>query len=192
VCLIIFKGVIFLHLLIGNAIMLIASLIMVGLGLIREKKKIILFQTFQIILMAIGSIFLCSVPGAVINLFACVRNMLAYHDKLNKNNKLILIILSVGFSLAFNNLGIWGLFPIISSILYICLVDTKDVSKYKLLEVISTSLWLVHDIHIFAYTCVVFDVFTIFTNVFTFVRLRGFCIPQFRRLARVRAINENY
>ena len=181
-----------MNILIGNIIMFVASMIMVSLGILRDKKKIILLQTIQIFMMAIGSIFLCSIPGAIINLFACGRNMLAYYDKLNRNNKIILIILSVGCSLLFNNIGVWGLFPVISSVLYISLIDTKDVSKYKLLEVTSTSLWLAHDIHILAYTCVVFDILTILSNAITYVRLKEIEFPRFRVLQRTRVLNKNY
>ena len=148
------------NLVVGNIILFAASLIMVSLGLLRNKKKILLLQTVQIFMMGIGCLFLGSVPAAIINLFACVRNILAYFDKPNKNYKVILIILCTGFSIIFNNIGIWGFFPIVSSILFVIFVDTKDISKYKQLEITSTSLWLVHDIYILAYSAAIFDVFT--------------------------------
>ena len=127
--------------------------------------------------------FLGTIPGAIISGFACVLNILAYNNKLTRNNKIILIILSVSFSLHFNNIGVWGLFPVAACILYISLIDTKEVTTYKMLEVVSTTLWLVHDAHILAYTCIIFDVFTIATNAITYLKLKNVRIPQFRRLA---------
>ncbi len=160
------------NLFIGNAILFLASLIMVSLGLVKNKKQILLLQTIQIFMMGIGCLFLGSIPAAIINGFSCVRNMLAYHDKLNPKSKSILIALCTSCSLTFNNIGIWGLFPIISSILFVIFIDTKDVSKFKQLEIVSTTLWLAHDIHILAYTAVIFDILTIATNAVAFVQLK--------------------
>ncbi len=160
------------NLIIGNVILFAASLIMVSLGLLKDKKQILLLQTIQIVMMGIGCLFLGSIPAAIINLFACARNMLAYFDKLNKNYKIILIILSTTFSFVFNNIGIFGIFPIISSILFVVFIDTKDIAKYKQLEMVSTSLWLIHDVYILAYSAAIFDVFTIATNAFGFFQVQ--------------------
>lgn len=160
------------NLIIGNAILFLASLIMVSLGLVKNKKQILLLQTIQIFMMGIGCLFLGSIPAAIINGFSCVRNILAYHDKLNRNSKMVLIALCTSCSLTFNNIGIWGIFPIISSILFVIFIDTKDVSKFKQLEIVSTSLWLAHDIHILAYSAVVFDILTIVTNAVAFTQLK--------------------
>lgn len=165
------------NILIGNFVLFAASLIMVSLGLFKNKKKILLMQTIQIFMMAIGCLFLGSIPATVINLFACARNILAYHDKLNKNNKIILIVFSSVISFVFNNIGIVGLFPIISSVLFILFVDTKDICRYKGLEITSTSLWLIHDVCVLAYSAAVFDIFTIITN------LIGLCQIKKRKAA---------
>ena len=56
----------------------------------------------------------------------------------------------------------------------------------------STSLWLIHDWHVLAYTCVIFDILTVIANAVTYIRLKEFRIPRVRILQRVRVLNKNY
>ena len=157
---------------IGNAFMLLAATIMVSLGFVKDKNKIIIFQTIQIMLLAIGDLLLGSIPGFVISIFACIRNVLTYFNKLTKPAKVILIILCSSVSLYFNNIGIFGILPVIVSVVYICFIDTKDICKYKLLEIFSNGVWFAHDFYIKGYIMAVFDVLSVTSNAITFVRLK--------------------
>lgn len=47
-----------MNFIIGNAFMLLAATIMVSLGFVKDKNKIIIFQTIQIMLLAIGDLLL--------------------------------------------------------------------------------------------------------------------------------------
>ena len=60
---------------IGNIIALIASIIMVYSGLLKQKKKILYTQTIQILLAVISNIVLGGLTGAIINALSCVRNI---------------------------------------------------------------------------------------------------------------------
>lgn len=154
-----------MKILIGNIIALIASALMVYSGYVKNKKKILIIQTIQIILFALSDLVLGGITGTIINIISSIRNILCYKGKLNIISKVILIILSVVLSLYFNNLGIIGLLPLISNILYILFMNVKNVVKFKWLLITSTSLWVVYDFSIKAFLSVGFDFMCIITNI---------------------------
>lgn len=161
-----------IQIIIGNVIAFIASILMVYTGYIKEKKKIIYIQTVQIGLSVLSNLFLGGYTGAIINVLSCVRNILCYKDKLGLKEKIILIILSIGISIAFNNLGWIGLLPVISTVLYILLMDIKDVCKFKYLTIVTMVMWLVYDFYIKGYVAGVFDCLCIITNAIALIQLR--------------------
>lgn len=157
---------------IGNIIALIASLMMVYTGFLKNKKNIIFLQTIQILLYTLGNFLLNSIPGAIINILNCIRNILCYENKLGKKEKIIITILSIALTLKFNNLGIIGYLPGIISISFIWLMTTKDVIKFKILIIATTILWLIHDIYIGLYTSAVFDFASIIANFISIYNIK--------------------
>lgn len=160
-----------MQIIIGNIVALIASIIMVYSGYLKQKKKILYVQTIQIGLAILSNIILGGITGAIINAISCVRNILCYKDKLNKILKIILIILATTLSLCFNNLGIIGLLPLISTITYILLMNTKNVVSFKYLIIFTMMLWLCYDFYIKSYTFACFDFMCIVTNLISIIQI---------------------
>jgi len=161
------------YIVIGNIIALIASIIMVYSGILKEKKKILYLQTLQIGLSVISNIVLGGITGAIINGLSCIRNILCYKDKLNLNAKVIITVLAIGLSLSLNNLGLIGLLPLISTIVYIWLMNIKDVIKFKILIIFTMVMWLIYDLTIKSYTSAIFDFMCIITNIISIFKLRN-------------------
>lgn len=160
-----------LQLVSGNIVALIASILMVASGCVKNRKKIIYIQTLQILCFTISDLILGGFTGAVINLISIVRNILCYKDKLTNISKTILILLSVILSLLFNNLGFLGLLPLISTVAYTCFMSIKSTIKLKLLIIFTMVMWLIYDILIRSYTSAVFDLFNILANTITIYQL---------------------
>lgn len=156
---------------IGNVIALIASLIMVYSGAIKNKKKILYFQSIQIGLSVISNIVLGGITGAIINALSFIRNILCYKDKLGLKEKVIITFLAVILSILFNNLEIIGYLPLISTVTYLWLMNTKDVIKFKYLIIFTMVLWSLYDLIIKSYTSFVFDIFTIVTNIISIIQI---------------------
>lgn len=157
-----------MNIFIANIIALIGSLLLVFTGSSKEKSKIIIIQTIQIILFIISNILLGGITGAIINILCIIRNVLYYKNLLKTNAKAILIILSLIFTIPFNNLGFIGLLPLISNITYILFMHLKNVVHFKLLIAFNTFTWLIYDFYIKSYTSTVFDFLTI---VATFISI---------------------
>lgn len=156
-----------IDILIGNIIAFLASILMVYSGLLKQKQKILYFQTIQFGLAVISNIILGGVTGAIINVLSMIRNILCYKGKLGINEKIFITILSSILTLKFNNLGYIGLFPLISMIVYIWLMNTKNVKKFKLLIAFSMFMWFIYDIVIKSYSSAVFDFLSIVANIIT-------------------------
>lgn len=156
---------------IGNIIALIASILMVSAGYIKEKKKILFTQIIQIGLSVASNLVLGGYTGAIINAVSCVRDILCYKDKLGVKEKIILIVLSATLTLLFNNLGWIGLLPLISTTVYIIFVSVKDVKKFKYLTIFAMSTWLIYDFTIKAYTAAIFDFLTIVTSIIAIIQI---------------------
>lgn len=150
---------------VGNIIALIASILMVIAGLQKKKKKILFIQIIQIALSIVSNIVLGGYTGAIINAVSCVRDILCYKDKIGNKEKIIIIILAVGLSLIFNNLGWIGLLPVVATVVYIIFMNTKNVVKFKCLIIFSMIMWLVYDIYIKSYTSGIFDFMSVIANL---------------------------
>lgn len=155
----------------GNIVALIGSLLMVYVGSAKDRKKILYIQTLQILSFTISTLILGGYTGTILNLISIIRNILCYKDKLTKNYKIILILSCIIFSLLFNNLGLLGLLPLISTVIYTSFMSTKSTIKLKLLIALTMILWLIYDILIRSYTSAIFDFFSIIANVVTIYQL---------------------
>ena len=140
---------------------------MVYFGILKQKKKILYFQTVQIGMSVISNIFLGGITGAIINALSMIRNILCYKDKLGLKEKIVITILAVIFTFEFNNLGYIGLFPLISTVSYIWLMNVNNVKKFKLLIAFTMLMWFIYDIVIKSYTSAIFDFMNIFANIVT-------------------------
>ena len=165
-------------LIVGNIVALIASLLMVYSGIIKEKKKILYVQSIQIALFVVSNIVLGGISGAIINAVSFVRNILCYKNKLGLPAKIIITVVSIGLVLYFNNLGWIGWLPLISTTLYVWFTTIKDVVKFKILMIITLILWIIYDFSIGSYTSSIFDAFTIVTNVIAIFKIKKKSVKQ--------------
>ena len=167
-----------MQIIIGNIVALIASLVMVYSGTIKQKKKIIYAQTVQIGLYVVSNLILGGITGAIINALSFVRNVLCYKDKLGNKEKVIITILAVILSLAFNNLGLIGILPLISTVVYLWLMNIKDVVKFKILVIFTMALWCAYDIYIKSYSSAVFDFMNIIANIVAIIQIKNKKTPK--------------
>ena len=156
---------------IGNIIALIASILMVYSGIVKEKKKIIIFQSIQTGLSIISNLVLEGFTGAIINAIGLIRNILCYKDKLGLTEKIIITIISVMLTILFNNLGIIGYLPLLSTVVYLWLMNIKNIIHFKYLIIFTMILWAIYDFTIMSYTSCVFDVLTVLSNIISIIQI---------------------
>ena len=160
------------HIIVGNVIALVASILMVIAGLQKVKKKILFVQIIQIALSIVSNLVLGGYTGAIINAISCIRDILCYKDKMGTKEKIIIIILAVGLSITFNNLGLIGLLPVVATVVYITFMNTKNVVKFKVLIIFSMIMWLLYDLKIKSYTSSVFDFASVIANLIAIYQIK--------------------
>lgn len=158
---------------IGNAIALVSSILMVVAGLTKNKKKIIFTETIQIALAIVSDFILGGITGAIINLVSIARNILCYKEKLNNKLKILIIVVSSALTIAFNNLGLIGYLPLLSIITYTWWIDLKDVVKFKYLVLFSMIMWIIYDYTIKSYIFMTFDGLSIIANIVAIIQLKS-------------------
>ena len=92
-----------MRLIIGNIIALIASLLFVYSGILKQKKKILIVQIIQKGLSSISNVILKGYSGAVVHLISLIRNILCYYDKLYLIVKIVISIITIVLTIIFNN-----------------------------------------------------------------------------------------
>lgn len=160
-----------IYIIIGNVIALLASLLMVYSGIIKNKKKIIYIQTIQIGLSVLSNIILKGITGAIINILSLIRNILCYQNKLESKEKIIISLFAIIFSLKFNNIGLIGLLPLISMITYIWLMNIKNVIHFKILIIFTMIMWGIYDLYIKSYTSAIFDFASVIANYISIIQI---------------------
>lgn len=153
--------------LIANIIDFAAALIQVGSGSIKQKSKILVVQTIQLLMQAGSMLLLGGVTGAVSNVLSCYRNYLCYKDKLTTFWKAVLIAASVVMTILLNEQGLLGILPAAVCTVYILLMDIKDPVKFKLLVTLSFIPWMFYHFVLQSYVGAFFDAATIVTNGIT-------------------------
>ena len=161
-----------MNIIIGNTIAFVAAILMVYTGLVLRKNKILILQIIQMFLLMISNLILGGITGAISNVIGCIRNYLCYKDKMNTITKMLIIIITTAISLYFNNLGIIGLLPIMSTILYTWLIDSKNIIYFKLSIVITMIMWCIYDFNIKSYIMMVIDFLTVITTSISIYKLR--------------------
>lgn len=152
---------------IANVIDLIAAVIQVGSGAIKQKAKILIVQIIQLLLQGVSMLLLGGVTGAINNVLSCLRNYLCYKEKLNTVWKVILIAVSIVMTILLNEQGLLGILPAAVCTVYILLMDLKDPVHFKILVTLSFIPWMIYHFILGSYTGALFDAAAIVTNSIT-------------------------
>jgi hypothetical protein len=159
-------------LIVGNIIALIAAVIMMYTGYVKNKKKIIFLQTVQIGMSVISNLVLGGISGAVVNAVSCVRNIVCYKNKLDMKAKMIFVVVTTILTIAFNNLLFIGLLPLAASLTYIVFMTERNVIKFKIMTIATLIMWGIYDLYIQSYTAACFDFLTVATNIIAIVQIK--------------------
>lgn len=151
--------------LLGNAISFTAAILMVSIGLIKEKKKIVLAQCVQFGLYTAANFVLGGIMGAFTNLVSMARNLISIKWKYGLPWKIVFSVIQIGMGAAANKEGFLGWLPIIAALSLTWLLDTKDEIVLKITFLFGQILWVFYDFDHKNYVGVFFDLFSFVTNI---------------------------
>lgn len=163
------------ELILGNLISLAGSVVMVCIGLIKNRNRILMAQNLQFVLMAFSNLILGGISGFIANIVSVLRNLFCLKYDYTDRLKVFFVVLQTGVSvitLYFSGFHWKELLPIIATIVYTCSLDSEDAVFLKKIMIVCTAMWVVYDLMNLNLTAFVFDILTITTTVISILRIR--------------------
>ena len=149
----------------GNLVSLLGCVLMVAVGFIRKKERILTVQCFQLALMGLGNGILGALSGVIANATGIVRNLVFTRHKATLPLKLFFILLQAALSVSALKNGAIELLPILAAGLFTWFLDTNSGVTLKIIIIVTTLMWLVYDFYYQNYVSMTFDALTVVSNV---------------------------
>lgn len=156
---------------IANIISFIASIIMIYTGCIKNKNKILIMEGIEVAMYAVANLILGGISGFVVNILGIVRNILQYFGKLKGILKWVILLLTTGLAMYFNNHGIIRSLPVIATGIYIAFLDIQDIIKFKVMVIINLILWVIYDIYLLNISSFIFGLIIITANLIAIIKI---------------------
>lgn len=159
--------------LIGNIIALLGCTLMVLVGLIKEKRRILSVQCVQFALQGVANLILGGYGGFIANIVSILRNLAFNKFRVTVWLKLFFIVLQLCLSVSTLSASLVSWLPLLASVLFTWFLDLKSEVQLKTVIIISQVMWLIYDFVHLNFVSVTFDFFTmISTTVGIFLILR--------------------
>lgn len=159
--------------LIANIFGVISSILKITQGYVKTKKMALIIGILQRCVAIVTCLILGSYTGAVNCALTTIGNILAMKNKLYMRYKIICAAIFAVVTVILNTDGIFGWLPFILFSVYMFVqLDMKNMTKFKISEILCTITWCVHDIYYKAFTNVIFNIIAIISNMIGMIRLR--------------------
>ena len=159
-------------LIIGNLVSLIGCVLMVAIGFVRKKERILGLQCVQFGILATANIIMGAYSGAIAGIVGIVRNIVFTKKGGTTARKLFFIALQIALSWTAIQSGWLEWLPILSTILFTCFLDVRSETRLKLVLIAAQLFWLVYDLSYQNYTAATFDAFTVASNIIGILMIR--------------------
>lgn len=150
--------------LIGNFISLLGCILMVISGLIKEKKKILLVQSFQVALLGIANLVLGAFSGFIAGIVSLVRNLVFTRLESSTKLKLLFIFIQIVLSINPNGMTWVDWMPVIACVSFTWYIDTPSEITLKKIFIMNLTCWAIYDLTYTNYVSFTFDLFSIISN----------------------------
>lgn len=153
------------RIIIGNIVCFAGAAIMVAVGFIKEKKKILLGQCVQFLIMGAGNFVLGGISGGIADIVSVFRNIISLKFDYKWYFKVIFIAFQVIMTAIFNNAGFIGWLPTAAACIFTWCLDTKNEILLKLLIILAQIMWAIYDCYFKNFATMAFDIATIVSNL---------------------------
>ncbi len=169
-------------LIVANILLFIASIIGVYNGYLKDKKRIIINHSINLILSLISYLLLGGYSGAIICFAGLLRNFLAYNERLDWPTKILLIAVAGALIVSFNNYGLVGYFPLINFAVYTSIIDTKNMLLFKRVCAFNCILSGLYNFVLFAFSAFAFNVITLIMNLIAIYQIKYKNINKMKKI----------
>lgn len=156
----------------GNVMSLIGCVLMVAIGFVRRKDRVLTLQCFQFGFLAMGNLMLGAVSGFISGVVSILRNLIFPRVRNSAWLKLLFIGVQIMLTLAAGWAGPISLLPLAAGILFTWFIDTQSDVQLKAVIIAAQVLWAFYDWHYRNYVSFIFDILTILSNIMGIVMLK--------------------
>lgn len=157
---------------IGNLLSMAGCTLMVLIGFVRHKERILWLQCVQFGILATANLVLGAVTGAISGVVGVVRNLVFTRVASSRGWKLLFLVIQAVLALGAKPQGLVDWLPILSGSLFTWYIDLKSETGFKAVIIAAQAMWLVYDLAYRNYVSASFDVLTILSNLAGIVLLR--------------------
>lgn len=150
-----------MNVIIANVISFVSCTMMMLIGLIKDKNKILGAQCIQFTLMGISHFLLGGIGGVIATVVSILRNLVFFKFKSSALLKIGFIVLQVALSAGTVTLNPVTWLPILATSIFTWVIDTDNIIKFKWVMIISVAMWFVYDSVHLNFISAAFDAFTV-------------------------------
>lgn len=159
-------------LLLGNLASLIGCLMMVLIGFIKKKERILLAQCLQFGFLGLGNLLLGATAGFISGVVSVTRNLVFYRVKGTAGLKLGFIAVQVLLTAMTWNGTLIECMPVLAAVLLTWFLDTKSDVQFKVVIIAVQVIWGIYDWHYANYVAFTADILTVLSNFIGIVMIR--------------------
>ena len=160
------------RILLGNLLSMVGCSLMVAIGFVRKKERILWLQCIQFGVLAAANVVLGAFTGAVSGIVGIVRNLVFTRVESSVPWKVFFLLIQAAMALRANPRGLLDWLPILSGSLFTWFIDLKSERGFKTMIIAAQSMWLVYDLYYSNYVSAAFDVFTMLSNLIGILMIR--------------------
>ena len=150
---------------------LVGCSLMVLIGFVKRKDRVLTLQCFQFGFLAAANLMLGATSGFISGMVSILRNLIFPWVQGGRALKLLFIGVQVVFTLLAGWAGTISLLPLTAGVLFTWFIDTRSDVQLKLVIVAAQVLWGIYDLYYGNYVAFFFDVLTIVTNLIAVAQL---------------------
>lgn len=160
----------------GNVLSLFGCALMVAIGFVKKKDKVLLYQCVQYSFMGLGNLALGALSGTISNFVGIFRNLAFAKNKGGWGLKLLFILIQVVMTAVCWTAQVIEVLPILATVIFVLFLDTKSDILFKVINIVAMVMWVIYDFSYGNYVAFFFDILTIascFVAVFSLARGKG-------------------
>lgn len=151
--------------LLGNIIAFVSDCLLIVLGFIKKRDKILILQCVQIGIMGGANFAVGGITGVVSNAVAIIRNIFCLKRDLTLVSGFVFTAAQALLTVLLNNKGLLGWLPFLSNLIYNLMINTKNEVRLKLAIILSILCWVVYDFALQNYVSFCFNILSIGSNI---------------------------
>lgn len=168
----------------GNLMSLVGCAVMVAIGFVRRKERVISLQCFQFGFLAAGNLLLGATSGFISGVVSILRNLIFPRVKGGTGLKLVFIGVQLLLTFAAGWAGPISLLPLGAGFLFTWFIDARSDMELKIAIVAAQVLWAIYDFHYRNFVSFTFDILTILSNLALIIVILRENDPEFFRFHR--------